>query len=221
MEQRIYRGPVTPDSLADYLVQHYDGQEKLQAQKLGQGDVVMVQVGRGDHQNKVQGAICVGIARVPDGDGVAVTMGQQQWLHPGQGSAVLGSLIGAMFTPWALFGLIWPLSHVASTLTLPNNIWATIEHRCMTVGATLVGTQQLSGVPCAHCGMMNPLDTTTCSTCGQPLNPASQASVPGPAAAPFPATGATTNLTERLCPHCGSVNPAQARFCNQCGTSIV
>src|SRR4051812_43359291 len=38
MEQRTYRGSLTPDELADYLVAHFDPQEHLQAQKLGSGN---------------------------------------------------------------------------------------------------------------------------------------------------------------------------------------
>jgi hypothetical protein len=47
VEQRVYHGSVTPIELADYLVQQFDPQRDLQAQKMGEGDSLVVQIGRG------------------------------------------------------------------------------------------------------------------------------------------------------------------------------
>ena len=37
MEQRVYRGDIDPEQLADYLVMQFDPQPDLQAQRVGQG----------------------------------------------------------------------------------------------------------------------------------------------------------------------------------------
>jgi hypothetical protein len=227
MEQRVYRGNARPNDLADYLVQHYEQQRHIQVQKLGQGDTVMVQIGAGRHPDRVRGALTIGIAPLPDSSGVVITMGQQQWLGPDFGRTVTGSLIGAMFTPWALFSLIWPLSDMASSMSLPQDIWNTIDMYCTSAGATLAGSQQMGGVPCAYCGMMNPAGATTCATCGHALTPPPPPPQGGiltatqSEQAPQPATGPTTRLEGAVCPSCGTPVAAGARFCSNCGAQLV
>src|SRR4029079_13083449 len=76
MEQRIYHGNVTSEGLANYVVQRFDPQHDLQAQKLGEGDSLVVQIGRGDTPEEIRHAVTLGITRAPDSEqGVAVTMG--------------------------------------------------------------------------------------------------------------------------------------------------
>ena len=224
MEQRLYHGNVTPKGLADYLEQHYEAQRRMQVQQLGQGDHLLVQIGEGRSPDRVRGAITVGIGPAPDSDGIAVTMGQQQWLGKDFGGNVAGSLVGALFTPWALFGLIWPLSQIASSMGLPQDIWNMIELYCTSAGATLAGTAQMSGVPCPHCGMMNPRDTTTCISCGQPLPTAAPATVDtstgGGGQSWAAATGPTERLNTATCAECGAPLAPGARFCNQCGACV-
>ena len=65
MEQRIYHGEVSPGELADHLVQQYDPRPDVQAQKLGEGDSLLVQIGRGDQPEKVRHAVTVAITRAP------------------------------------------------------------------------------------------------------------------------------------------------------------
>jgi hypothetical protein len=67
MEQRIYQGSVTPEGLADFLVQQYEPKKDLQAQKLGQGESFIVQIGRGDEPEELRHAVSVAISRPPEG----------------------------------------------------------------------------------------------------------------------------------------------------------
>ncbi|MBA3945496.1 MAG: hypothetical protein H0X37_13135 [Herpetosiphonaceae bacterium] len=145
MEQRTYHGNVPPEGLADYLVQHYDPQADLQAQKIGQGDSLMVQIGRGDTPDELRNALTLGITRSPnDATALLVTMGQQQWIDPKMmGYVAMMGLISIMVTPWALFALIWPLSRMLSSTTLPNDIWNTIELYTASQGAATGATQKL------------------------------------------------------------------------------
>lgn len=84
MQRRIYRGDgLSPADLAEHLVAHYDPQENLQAQQIGRGDAHAVQIGRGDVPHDLRHAVTVAITGAPDGGGgLAVTLGQQQWLTP-------------------------------------------------------------------------------------------------------------------------------------------
>jgi hypothetical protein len=146
MEQRVYQGAVTPDELADYLVQQFDPQVNLQAQKLGQGRSLMVQVGRGDEPEEIRHAVTVAIAARNDGEpGVVVTVGQQQWINPKMATfAAMMGLIGLLVTPWALFALIWPVSDLIGSTTLPGQIREAIDLFAGSRGIVLADTRELA-----------------------------------------------------------------------------
>ena len=129
MEQRVYRGSVTPQELAEFLIGQYDPKPDLQAQKFGQGASLMVQIGRGDEPEEIRHAVSLAITRPPGEEaGVVVTMGQQQWLTPSRATfAAMMGLIGLLITPWALFALLWPLSDLIGSTTLPGEIWDSID----------------------------------------------------------------------------------------------
>lgn len=143
MEQRTYQTEVDPQELADFLVQHYDPQENLQAQKIGQSGSNLVQIGRGDVPHDLRHAVTVAIAHT--GDDLKVTMGQQQWLTPGMATfAAMMGLIGILVMPFALFALLWPISEAAGSATLPPDIWNTIDTYIAGRGGSLHATQELN-----------------------------------------------------------------------------
>lgn len=126
MQQRIYQGgTASPAGLAAYLVQQFDATRRQRAQVIGEGDSLIVQIGREDRAP----ALTLGIARrTEDPHDLVVTMGEQEWFHPGSSLyGVAGSLAGALFTPWALFGLIWPLKHTLDARNLPAEVWNMID----------------------------------------------------------------------------------------------
>ena len=145
MQQRIYHGTVTPEGLADYLVQRFDPQPDLQAQKLGQGDSLAVQIGRGDVPEELRNAVTVGITRATDSEqGIAVTLGQQQWITPKLAThAAMIGLVGLLLTPWALFGLLWPVSELIGSQALPSDIWNAVETYVLSQGAALAQSREL------------------------------------------------------------------------------
>lgn len=146
MEQRIYHGNITPEALADYLVQTYNSQEKMRAQRIGQGDNLVVQIGYDHDHKEIRNAITIGIHPAPGSAGdLAVTMGEQQWITPQlAGYAVMMGLVGIMVTPWALFALIWPVSELFAAHALPGDIWNTIEVFTIGQGAVTGPAQTLT-----------------------------------------------------------------------------
>lgn len=145
MEQRIYHGAFDPEVLADYLVQYYDPQPDVQAQKIGNGAALIVQVARGDIPEKQRHAVTVGIARATDTEqGVVVTLGQQQWITPSMATyAAMIGIISLIITPWALFALLWPVSELIGSTTLPGDIWNTVETYVIGQGGVRAQTQNL------------------------------------------------------------------------------
>jgi hypothetical protein len=146
MDQRVYHGNITPEGLADFLVQRFDPQHNVQAQKIGQGDSLVVQVGHGDVREEIKHAVTVGITRAHDSEqGVIVTLGQQQWITPGMATyAAMMGLVAVLVTPWALFGLLWPVSELIGSRTLPGEIWSAVEMYALSQGATLAETRTLT-----------------------------------------------------------------------------
>lgn len=145
MEQRIYRGNFTPEQLADYVVQHYNQEGHLEGQKLGQGDSIAVQVGRRDG-NRLRQATTIGIVKSPqNSQDVMVTLGEQEWIHTGSSIyPIAGTLVGALFTPWALFGLLWPAQHALGQHLMPNDIWSNIEFFVTSHGGAMVSAENLT-----------------------------------------------------------------------------
>lgn len=148
MEQRMYWGALQPEALADYLVNYYQPQKDLQAQKLGQNGNFVVQIARGDKPEDQRFAVTVTITRGVDNnqglEGVAVTMGEQQWITPRLATfAAMMGLIAVLITPWALFALLWPVSEMVGSRTLPADIWQQIQTYVASQGGTFGPAQTL------------------------------------------------------------------------------
>ena len=136
MQQRVYRGgSATPAELAAYLVNQFQETRRLNAQIIGQGDSLIVQIRREERAP----SLTVGIGRRPeDANELVVTVGEQQWFQSGTPLyAAAGSLTAALFSPWALFGLIWPLKHTLNEHNLPGQVWSMVDVYLGSQGATL------------------------------------------------------------------------------------
>jgi hypothetical protein len=146
MEQRTYHGTISPGELADHLVQHFDPQPDIQAQKLGEGDSLAVQIAGGDDRANQRNVLTLAIVRATDAEqGVTVTIGQQQWITPEMaGHAAVIALIGVLVTPWALFGLLWPIREAVSAYTRVSSIWNTVETYTLAHGATPASSTNLT-----------------------------------------------------------------------------
>lgn len=149
MEQRTYWGPLQPEALADDLVAKYDPQKDYQAQKIGQNGNFVVQIARGDKPDDQKFAVTVTITRAVDNtkglEGVTVTMGEQQWITPKLATfAAMMGLIAVLITPWALFALMWPLSELIGSRTLPADIWGQIQNFVVGQGGSFGPAQTLA-----------------------------------------------------------------------------
>ena len=43
--------------------------------------------------------------------------------------------VGLLITPWALFGLLWPVSELIGSQALPSDIWNAVETYALSQGA--------------------------------------------------------------------------------------
>jgi predicted RNA-binding Zn-ribbon protein involved in translation (DUF1610 family) len=221
MEQRIYRGSIEPDALAQQLLDTWDRGDTM-AQALEGDEGIIVQIGQrtgGFFNDEPQNALT--LALEPMSDSLRVTLGEQQWYRDGGGQIMIGGLIG--FLP---FFFTWPLGGghggpVDQELT--RQVWASVEGYVQQHGAATGETRRLPQQPvavtgattrlpqgpeavtdettrlassyCPSCGTENTLEAERCRECG-------------------------IYLQARACPECGVSNPATGNFCMRCGSKL-
>jgi ribosomal protein L40E len=196
MEQRVYQGTISPEGLAQVLLDEWDQGDTL-AQAFGEEHHVVVQIGQreaGWFSDEPQQALTLGIE--PTGDGVRVTMGQQQWYKNGGVQFIGGGLIGLFpfFFAFPLGQLFGGDSGIDQSL--PGRIWQSIERYVGTDAAATGKTRRLTTVNCSNCGVANAQGAERCSACGSSLT------------------------APTVCPQCNNTNPPGANFCNRCGNQL-
>ncbi len=222
MEQRFYHGNIDPNGLADYLVNNFGSgyYRRTMAQKVGQGDHLLVQIATVRSSGRIRNSLGVSIGRTADG--ITVSTGQSNWID----ESVIGtSIIGALFWPPLL---LFPLARGIRSYTMYQDIWNAIDTYCAQVGATQGNVTDAHAVYCRNCGSMNEENATECAVCGAPLHAgagqpqqqAPQYRPPTPQYQP-PMPNATTNATAStvVCPSCGHT-VAAANFCSNCAAPL-
>lgn len=208
MEQRAYQGNISPDGLADYLVNTFDAyMSRYAAQKIGQGDHILVQVGRMRYSGRSRAAIGISISKT--NDGILVSTGQSNYFSD---PALAGSLIGAIFWPPML---LFPLARGVRSYGLYQDVWNAIDMYCAQVGATPGNMTTMHGVYCQRCGALNDEGVATCHMCGAPLTAQGQEQTP---AYQPPATETPAQETV-VCPTCGQ-RVAALTYCGHCGAPL-
>jgi hypothetical protein len=193
MEQRTYHGDLGPDEIANALLAQFN-QGTFAAQRISQGDRVLVQIGTRDRRNRIENALTVTISKTSDGVNVAV--GDQQILDAAADLAQAG--LGALFNPFSLLGNLGEIASDVSSFSLPQQVWETVDKYCKSVGGGLGGAPEKMTISCPYCGVANPPGAPTCSGCGAPLG----------SAQPI------------YCPQCGQVAPSGTQFCSRCGAKL-
>jgi hypothetical protein len=244
MEQRVYQGNINPNGLADYLVNTFNqgyglgpgpgygfnpgygygygpGFSGTMAQKVGQGDNILVQIALlGHHGRRIRSTIGLSITRVPDG--VSVATGQSNWFDA---PAMAGGLIGAIFWPPLL---LFPLARGIRDYGLYQDVWNAVDTYCTQVGAMQASSTTAHGVYCPRCGAVNDEDAPACAMCGTPLASSFQGqpqptSVPNDLRNDFPSQSPQSPpaaAAERIiCPACGQT-VSGGKFCSNCGAPL-
>ena len=215
MEDRIYQGNIEPDALANYLVSTFGQYQDLVAQKLGQGNNLLVQIGRvRGWSGNVRGAIGVSISRVPGG--IRVTTGQSSWLDLSDGN-IAALAIGALFFPPLI---IFPLMRGIRGYELYQDIWDTIDEYCTQNSAVPGAATTTHALYCRNCGAVNDESAQQCYLCGTPLHTTQTDQPPlyTPPQEHAPATPYYVPSTV-TCPKCGAVVP-RTKYCGNCGSEL-
>ena len=190
------------------MIDTWDQGETI-AQALEDDRGMVVPIGQrsgGFFNNEPQNALTLALELV--GEGLRVTLGEQQWYREQGGQIMVGGLLG--FFP---FFFTWPLGGGHDEPVDPQlaqQVWASVEQYTHSVGgmqpdtpqqlprrpqAVTTETTRLEGIICPSCGVDNLPGSERCHECG-------------------------TFLGARNCPQCGVSNPATANFCMRCGSSL-
>jgi len=194
MDTRYFHGQLTTDEIANALLARFD-HGNLRAQKIGGGGKLIVQIASRDFRaSGGQTALAVHLSQVEDG--VAVQIGQQEWLGIAAniGEAVLSSL----FNPWRLVGHLDDLAQDYISLNLPEQVWQEIENIAHSAGAAFELSERLKRIVCPYCLTANPVGEPSCIACGAPLG----------------------EVQPRTCKNCGFVVKTAEVNCPQCGKPL-
>jgi DNA-directed RNA polymerase subunit RPC12/RpoP len=191
MERRIFHGNLTPDELANGLIAQFN-RGNLQAQQLGQGNQVVVQIAtKPIPSSGGQTALSVILERIEDG--VAVQIGSQSWLGV---AASLGlTALSALRNPLNLLGRLDDLAQDIENIQLSDQVWQTIERFARLRGATFELSERLRRIVCPYCRTANPIGESNCIACGAPLGESQPVTCPQ--------CGFVIKHEEPVCPNCG------------------
>ncbi|MEO7020392.1 MAG: zinc ribbon domain-containing protein [Ktedonobacteraceae bacterium] len=214
MEQRIYRGNIDLNALANYLVgifnqqsMSYHHQPYSTAQKINQGERVYVQIMRSnDWSGREHGALSVQIDRIAGG--VSIGMGQADWLDQDQGG-LAGMLFGALFFPPLL---LLPLMQGFAHSNFSQDVWVAIDTYCLQAPSRPARPNTPKGFYCSYCGAFNHPTAAHCHACRAPFTVTSPPQ-PEPPVAEEPAPESV------VCQYCGAT-VAFVRFCGNCAAPL-
>jgi len=193
METKYYHGRVTPQQIAQALVTTFN-RGPLRAQIVGAEDHLVVQIAtRPDAPSGGYTAIGVRIDAIEDG--VAVSIGQQEWL--GIAASLGKTALSAWRNPLSLLGRLDDLAQDLENIQLVNKIWKTIEDTIRKADASFELSEKLRRIQCPYCRTANPTGESHCIACGAPLG----------------------NVQPRTCLNCGFVVTTETT-CPNCGQPI-
>ncbi len=194
MDTRYFHGQLTTDEIANSLLARFD-HGNLRAQKLGTGGKMVVQIATRDFRaSGGQTALAVYLNQVEDG--VAVQIGQQEWL--GIAASIGGAVLSSLHNPWHLVGHLDDLAQDFMSLNLPEEVWQEIENVARSANASFELSERLKRIVCPYCLTANPVGEPSCVACGAPLG----------------------EVQPRTCPNCGYVVKTAETNCPQCGKPL-
>ena len=194
MDTRYFHGQLTTDEIANALVARFD-HGNLRAQKIGSAGKTVVQIATRDFRSSGgQTALAVHLNQVEDG--VAVQIGQQEWL--GIAASIGEAVLSSLHNPWHLVSHLDDLAQDYISLNLPEQVWQEIENVARSANASFELSERLKRIVCPYCLTANPVGAPSCIACGAPLGEAQP----------------------RTCSNCGFVVKTAEVNCPQCGKPL-
>lgn len=195
MEQRIFHGNLSPNTIAQALMAQFN-RGNLHAQVFGESNALHVQIAtRPGAASGGQTALTVNIQKVSDG--IMVSVGEQAWL--GVAADMGQTIISALQNPWNLLGRLDDIAQDVENMQITDSIWKVITKAAQAAGASAQISERLRQLSCDFCGTGNAVGAGSCVACGAPLG----------------------NQQPRTCVNCGFVLLRGEKNCPSCSKLIV
>lgn len=189
METKYYYGQITPKQVAQALVTSFN-RGSLRAQILGEDDHLMVQIATQPNPS-AGGATAIGVRIDAIEDGVAISIGQQDWM--GIAASLGKTALLAWKNPLSLLGRLDDLAQDLENIQLVNKIWRTIAETVKNADASFQLSERLRRIQCPYCRTANPTGEPHCIACGAPLGDVQPHTCPN--------CGFVVTM-ESICPNC-------------------
>jgi hypothetical protein len=194
MDQRIFHGNFKNVDIAKALIAQFS-HGAMQAQQLGNGDMVAVQIATSPYATS-GGKTAVSVILQNVEDGVSVQIGQQAWL--GVAASLGVSALTAWRNPLSLINRMDDIAQDIENMELTDELWKTIETTARSLGSGYELSDRLRKFICDYCNTPNPPGQAKCIGCGAPLG----------------------DVQPRTCKHCGYVvNETESR-CPNCNYPV-
>ena len=195
MEQRIYHGSLTPQTIANALTAQYDS-GNLHTQTYGRDNHLIVQIAtRQFRQSGGQTALTVDIEQVPDG--VMVKVGEQNWL--GVAASLGWSAIATALNPINILNRLDDIAQDVTSLQMKEQVWRMVDSVARGSGASQELSRRFKRMVCDYCNVANPVGQPRCIACGAPLG----------------------DIQPTTCSKCGFVVTRAEKYCPNCKTRLV
>ena len=194
MDQSIFHGELSPSEIGKALAAHFN-QGNLVAQQFGDEKETIVQIST--RQRPAAGgqtALTVTVRKVEDG--VAVQIGQQDWL--GVAASIGVTALSAWRNPFSILSRLDDLAQDIQNLQLTEGVWQVVENYARMHGASFELSHRLKRMVCAYCDTANPVGESSCIACGAPLG----------------------DVQPRTCLNCGFVLKSGESTCPNCGRPV-
>lgn len=190
MNQRIFHGNISPGDIARALLAEFN-QGNLQAQQLGRGKEIIVQIATRQHR-RAGGTTALSVTLKQHRDGVVVMVGEQSWL--GVAASLGQTAFGALHNPFHLLGRLDSLAQDIESIQLSDRVWQVIEQYARTTGATQELSERFRRMSCEYCGVANEVGESRCIACGAPLGKVQPHTCLN--------CGFVVRSNEKICPNC-------------------
>lgn len=193
-EQKVLHGEFNAHELASAIIFEFN-RGNLETQKLHTRDHISLQI-RSKRSANSGGQTAIGIHLQDFGDGVVVSIGNQQWFGV---AASLGlSALIALRNPLNLIHRIDDIAQDLEYINLKEEIWGAVLNFARSRNGGFKLSQKLRRIVCNYCLSANPVGESNCVSCGAPLG----------------------NLQPTVCTNCGYILTKEERTCPNCKRHI-
>jgi hypothetical protein len=190
MDQRIFHGDFTAQTLAGCLIAFFN-RGNLRVQIIGENPTVLVQIASTAY-SALGGQTALSVLLQNVEDGVAVQMGQQNWM--GVAASLGYTALSTFLNPFNLLGRIDDLAQDIENLQLSDEVLKVLEDNARALGTGYELTNRLQRYTCEYCSVANPPGEPTCIACGAPLG----------------------NIQPTTCKNCGFILVKNEKVCPNC-----